>query len=72
MQGYAAKQLVQYISPGMSYEEVSALLGARTPKSSLRDSSEEVGISYNVRAPYNNGIDVYFVSNRVSRVFYYD
>jgi hypothetical protein len=76
MQGFAAKQLAGQIA-GMSYEEVSALLGPGSahwppPRDPGRNSPDDFAFSYNVHAEYNNGLDVYFVSNKVARVFYYD
>ncbi len=75
MQRSAAQVLITRIKPGMSFQEVLDIVGpgsAAWPTIKNRQLRPEDTISFNLRAPYNSGIDVGFRDGRVATVSYYE
>jgi hypothetical protein len=78
MQATAAQKLVPQIYIGMNYEDVVAFLGpgsngwpwSYNPQRQVNGTGAP--LSFNVRAPYHNGIDVFFENKKVVRASYYD
>ena len=75
MQRSAAQVLITRIKPGMTFQEVLGILGpgsADWPRIKSLQLAPEQTVGFNVRANYNNGIDVGFRDGRVVSTFYYD
>ncbi len=75
MQRSAAQVLVTRIKPGTTFQEVLGILGpgsADWPRLKNLQLAPEQTVGFNVRANYNNGIDVGFRDGRVVSTFYYD
>ena len=75
LQSFAAKELATRIVPGMTFEEVYAVIGKGAKDGSQlkgRKLQKNETISFNVRSSYNNGLDVTFTNGVVAAVSYYD
>lgn len=75
MQRFAAKALASQIVPGMTFDQVYAVLGEGAlggEKLKSKIPGEDETVSFNVRSWYNNGLDVRFTNGVVSTVSYYD
>ena len=75
MQRYAAQMLVKDIKPGMTSHQVFDILAPGSsgwPIQKRVPLQHEAIIGFNVRAGYNNGIEVGFRNGRVVNVVYYD
>lgn len=75
MQRTAAMVLIKQITLGMSFNEAFEVLGPGCgdwPSIKNRKLRPEETVGFNVRANYNNGIDVGFRDGRVVTTFYYD
>jgi len=75
MQRYAAQVLVARIETGMTFQQILDVLGpgcSDWPTIKQRKLRSEDTVSFNLRADYNNGIDVGFRNGHVISAFYYD
>jgi hypothetical protein len=76
MQEIAVKELMKQIKPGMTYDEVLAILGPGSPGwpdyYKERKLAPEDCVGFNVRSWYNTGVAVCFRDGRVVSTYYYD
>jgi len=75
MQRSAAQVLQRQILPGTDIESVVDLLGPgadQWPEKFERSFEGESVVGFNVRARYNNGLDIHYLDGKVVSVSYYD